>query len=110
MKKLLITILTVFSFTVFAGDLMPSGHNWNIGSTNQALYDAALAEAKAEQKKAAAVGFEWRDIGKFMKSAKKAMDAGDWSKAKKLLDTAASQGRLGQQQAIDQADAGPISF
>lgn len=107
MKKLLITILTVFSFTVCAGDSMPSTHNWNDGSTNQALYDIALAEAKAEQKKAATVEFEWRDIGKFMKDAKKAFDGGDWAKAKKLLSKAAEQGRLGQQQAIDQANAGP---
>jgi hypothetical protein len=121
MKKLLLTLVAVFTLSVHAGDPMQSTHNWNIGSTNDAVtahllalsvpvYDALLVEAKSEQSKAKALGFEWRDIGKFMKDAAKAQGAGDWSKAQALLNKAASQGRLGQQQAADQANAGPTMF
>ena len=47
-------------------------------------------------------------IGKFIKSAMKAMDAGDWPKAEKLLNKATNLSRLGQQQAIDQVETGPV--
>jgi hypothetical protein len=107
MKKLLLPLVAVFTLSVHAGDSMSSTHNWNVGSTYQVLYDILLADAKSEQSKAKALGFEWRDIGKFMKSAKKAMDGGDWATAQKLLNKAAEQGRLGQKQAADQASAGP---
>ncbi|HIE78006.1 MAG TPA: hypothetical protein EYP92_04195 [Candidatus Thioglobus sp.] len=118
MKKLLLPLVAVFTLSVHAGDPMSSSHNWNIGSTNDAVtahllalsvpvYDALLADAKSEQSKAKALEFEWRDIGKFMKDAAKAQAAGDWATAQKLLTKAAEQGRLGQKQAADQANAGP---
>ncbi|MCB1787724.1 MAG: SoxXA-binding protein [Chromatiaceae bacterium] len=69
-------------------------------------YKAALADAKAEQAKAAKVGGEWRDTGKIIKSAEEAAAAGDYGKAKSLADKAAAQGRLGQQQAATQVNKG----
>jgi len=95
---------------------MPPGWAFDIteenrdGPTVNPAYRVALATAKAEQAAAKAVQMEWRDIGKFIKDAAKAMASGDASKAIKLLNKAASQGRLGQQQAADQANAGPTMF
>jgi hypothetical protein len=95
---------------------MPPGWAFDITEENRdgpvvnPAYRVALATAKAEQAAAKAVQMEWRDIGKFIKNAAKAMDAGDSSKAIKLLNKAADQGRLGQEQANDQANAGPTMF
>ncbi|MCP5142095.1 MAG: SoxXA-binding protein [Chromatiales bacterium] len=69
-----------------------------------AAYDAAVAAASAEIKKAGATGFEWRDTGKFMKDAEEAVKAGDMDKAMKLVAKAESQAKLAQQQAVDQAN------
>lgn len=75
-------------------------------SAEMAAYEAALAAANAERKKAAAVGGEWRDTGKIIKAAEKAAADGDYAKAKKLADQAADQGRIGQAQAAEQANVG----
>lgn len=77
---------------------------------DQGAYESALATAKAEQKKAASAGGEWRDTGKIIKSAEEAAAAGDYAKAKSLADKAADQGRLGQQQAASQVNAGNPSY
>lgn len=77
---------------------------------DQAAYEAALANAKAEQKKAAAMGGEWRDTGTMIKNAESAAAAGDYAKAKKLADQAAAQGRIGQQQAAEQANVGNPAY
>ena len=59
-----------------------------------------LAAANAARKKAASVGGEWRDIGKILKKAKKALKAGDAGKCVKLANTARRQGELGYAQAL----------
>jgi hypothetical protein len=51
---------------------------------------------------AAAVGGEWRDVGKMLADAKKAADAGDMDKALRLATTARDHSELGYQQAIGQ--------
>lgn len=73
---------------------------------DQAAYEAALATAKAEQKKAAAVDGEWRDIGKFLKQADAAAKKGDYATAMKLVDKATFQARMGQVQAKQEANVG----
>lgn len=73
-------------------------------------YENALAAAKAEQKKAAAVGGEWRDTGKVLKSAEEAAAKGDYATAKKLADQAAFQGRMGQEQAASQVGVGNPAY
>jgi hypothetical protein len=70
-------------------------------------YDSVLATAKAEQKKAQKAGFEWTTIRKLIKAAKKDQKAGNESAAIKKLNTATLHAKLGQQQAIDQKNAGP---
>ncbi|CAA6808324.1 MAG: Unknown protein [uncultured Thiotrichaceae bacterium] len=63
-----------------------------------------LAEAKAENKKAAEVGFEWRDTGKFIKKAEEEKDA---EKAMKLAKKALNQAKMAQVQAEAAKNAGP---
>ncbi len=62
----------------------------------------AVAEATAAKKKAASVGGEWRDIGKFLKKAKKAAKKGKMKKAMKLVKKAKWQAEAGYKQAMAQ--------
>lgn len=79
----------------------------------KAQYEAALAETQAAVKKAASVGGEWRDIRwkkskkKYLPSAVKAAEAGDYAKALKLLEIAKFQAEAGYKQAMAQKNAGP---
>lgn len=67
-----------------------------------AAFDKAYKEAEAAKKKAASVGGEWRDIGKFLKKAKKLVKE-DKAKAMKLVAKAKFQGEEGYKQATAQA-------
>jgi len=62
----------------------------------------AMTEAMAAKKKAASVGGEWRDIGKFLKKAKKAAKKGKMKKAMKLVKKAKWQAEEGYKQAMAQ--------
>ena len=75
------------------------------GSDQQA-YEMALAAAKAEIKKASAVGGEWRDTGKIMKKAEKAAAEGNYGTATKLAEKAKFQAIKGQEQAASQVYGG----
>ena len=66
-----------------------------------------LSEAKVENKKAAKMGFEWRDTGKIMKQAVKASADMHYDKAIKLAMSAKNQAIAAQAQAIEQQNAGP---
>lgn len=66
---------------------------------------AAIAAAKEAQKKAASIGGEWRDIGKFLKKAEEAAKGGDTKKALKLAKKAKFQAEAGYKQAEHQAEA-----
>ena len=55
----------------------------------------AIKAAEAARKKAASVGGEWRDIGKIIKKAKKALKKGDEATALKLANKARIQGEIG---------------
>ena len=105
MKKLLLTALTVFAFSAQAADFLPSAHNWNDGSAD--VVKAAIAAATAENKKAKKVGFEWRDTGKMLKEAAKLAKSGATAKAVAMANKAKAQAINAQQQAKDQANAGP---
>lgn len=58
----------------------------------------AIANAKAAMKKAKAVGYLWRDTGKFIKKAEKAAKKGDEGKAVKLANKARSQAEMAVKQ------------
>lgn len=74
---------------------------------DKSTYMKAFAQAKMWQKKAASVGSEWRDIGKFLKQAEEAAKKGDYETAVKLAEKARLQGEMGYKQALDQKNAGP---
>lgn len=70
----------------------------------------AISDADAERKKAAKVGGEWRDTGKFLKQAEEAAKKGDFKKALKLAKKASSESKLGYEQAVSQQDLVPFLF
>lgn len=72
----------------------------------KADFEKALAAAEAARKKAASVGGEWRDTGKFLKKAEATASEGDYTKAMKLAEKARRQGELGYEQALQEKDAG----
>ncbi|WP_456412518.1 hypothetical protein [Thiolapillus sp.] len=79
----------------------------------KAQYEVALKNAQAAVEKAAAVDGEWRDIRwkkskkRYLPSAIKAAEAGDYEKALKLLEIATFQAEAGYKQAMEQKNAGP---
>jgi len=75
-------------------------------SAPQLAAEKAIASAKAAQKAAASKKNEWRDTGKIIKGAEKALKAGDFSKAEKLAANARFQGDTGVQQAAENQNAG----
>ncbi|AYQ56205.1 hypothetical protein BTHERMOSOX_1164 [Bathymodiolus thermophilus thioautotrophic gill symbiont] len=113
MKKVLLILSLAFGLSACGGS--GSGYKSMAPATMAKVkveapvlsYATALKVAKSEQKKAKKVGMEWNTIRKLMKSAKKKAKAGNEKAAIKLLVTAAEHGRLGQQQAKDQVNAGP---
>ncbi len=100
MKKILLT-LGVFVLStqtnLFAMQYHTNTHNWNNNC------ESAISAANFENEKAKKVSFEWRDTRKLIKEAKKA--GGD--KCVELANKAKNQAILAQQQARDQANAGP---
>ena len=70
-------------------------------------YNAAVTDAKASLKTAAAANYEWRDSGKILKKAEKAAKAGDFETAIKLVNKAKQQGDLALAQSKEQAHAAP---
>lgn len=77
------------------------------GAANKYEAESAIDAAKAAQKEARAVRGEWRDTGKIIKQAEKALQKGDFDKTVKLAEKAEFQGKVGKKQALSQADAGP---
>ena len=79
------------------------------GGTDITKGDAASAitAAEHEKKRAKGKGYEWRDTGKMIKKAKKAMKAGDFAKAVKMANKAKTQSSNALKQYAEQKDAGP---
>jgi len=68
---------------------------------------SAIIAAEHEKKRAKAKGYEWRDTGKIIKKAKKAMKAGEFGKAVKLANKAKRQSTHALAQYEEQKNAGP---
>jgi len=81
---------------------LPTG-SW---ADDQADFEQAMTAAREARKKAAAVGGEWRDIGKFLEQAEQAAAKGDFATANQLAKKARRQGELGYEQAMSQKDVG----
>ena len=61
--------------------------------------EQAIADAKAANAEAAALGYEWRDTGKIIKEAEKALADGDNDKALELANKALAQAEDAKRQA-----------
>ena len=72
----------------------------------QTEYEKAVTGAKVAQKQAAAVGGEWRDVGKLIKDAEAAAAKKEYDTALNLAVEAKAQSELGYTQAISQRHAG----
>lgn len=110
MKNILLTTVVALALSSLSvqADLLKVEHEHNWKNTSN--YASVLKSTKAEQRRVKKVGFEWNTIKKLMKSAAKKHKAGNDKSAIKLLMTAKDHAILGQQQAKDQANAGPVSF
>ena len=73
-------------------------------ANEKADFEQTLTAAREARKKAAAVGGEWRDIGKFLEQAEQAAAKGDFATANELAEKARKQGELGYEQAMSQKD------
>ncbi|MEN8174466.1 MAG: hypothetical protein ABFS23_01800 [Pseudomonadota bacterium] len=71
-------------------------------AASKADFEKEYAAAEAAQKKAASVGGEWRDVGKFLKQANAAAKSGDYETAVKQATKARRHGELGHEQAVAQ--------
>ncbi len=91
---MLITLTFVLSTGVNANDV-----NTDVKS--------AINAAKAAQKEAAGLGFEWRDTGKIIKKAEAAAKDGKNQKALKLANTIIDQIASVRKQAAIAKTAGP---
>jgi hypothetical protein len=61
--------------------------------------EAICSAADTARKQAADVGMEWRDTGKLIKSANKALESGDYAAAVKQCEKAKREGETGVKQA-----------
>ena len=68
---------------------------------------SAITAAEHETNRAKKKGYTWRDTGKLIKKAKKAMKAEDFDKAVKLANQAKRQSSNALAQAESQKNAGP---
>jgi len=105
--KILRTVLLALAFSgLAAGSVQASSHGGKAAGHDQAAeFKQAVDKAEAARKKAASVGGEWRDTGKFIKKAKAAAKKGEYAEAMKLANKAYRQGELGYQQAMGQKNA-----
>lgn len=104
MKKVLITVLSVFALTAQA-DFLGSAHNWNNGSSDS--FKSAVKAAEAGYKANLAVNMAWRDTGKMIKEAKKLNATGKTAAAVALANKAYAQTANATAQAAIAGSAGP---
>ena len=87
-------LITAFTFTFAAG----------LSATEA---DDAIQQAKEAQKKAAELGYEWRDTGKIIKNAEAAAKEGNDKKAIELANIIIDQLPAVRKQAAIAKNAGP---
>lgn len=95
MKLLSVVSAAALALTLASGQAFAGSHGGGD-------FDAAYKAAEDARKKAKSVGGEWRDIGKFLKKAKK-LAKEDKAKAMKLVAKAKFQAEMGYKQAMEQA-------
>ena len=71
-------------------------------ANDEATFVAAYTAAVAARKAAAEVGYEWRDMKKLLRQARKLAKKGEFEEAVELANRARRQGELGVMQAEEQ--------
>lgn len=104
MKTLKFTGLIAMTFAVAIGCSSTS----DSGQSQEQAAKDAIAAAKEANQRAAAVGYEWRDTGKLIKNAEKALGDGNYEEAIKLANKARTQAEnaVAQKQTEDARIAG----
>jgi len=104
MKALRFTGLIAMTFAVAIGCSSTS----DSGQSQEQAAKDAIAAAKEVNQRAAAVGYEWRDTGKLIKSAEKALADSNYEEAIKLANKARTQAEnaVAQKQTEDARIAG----
>ena len=93
--------------SVAAAAMVAAAWGWppQARASDAATFKAAYEAAVAARKSVRAAGFEWRDIKKMLRDARKLAKKGEFAKAVELADRAKHQGELGLIQAEEQASA-----
>ncbi len=110
-KNSFLVVMLAFAFSLNVSAKMQfydSSYNWNNVVNKEAF--VAISAAKAENKKANRLGFEWRDASKMLKKASALAKAGKTGEAIKLASKAKRQGILAQEQYIFAKGAGPARY
>ena len=79
-----------------------SGDVGTMASQNELAVQKTISQAKAALKAAENGGYAWRDTGKFIKEAEKALADGDIATATSLATKALQQSELAKKQSIEQ--------
>ena len=82
-----------------------SNTSTNTASNSQQEAAQLIAEAKSALNTAIEGNYAWRDTGKIIKQAEKALAAGDVDKARALADKALDQSEMAKKQSIEQDKA-----
>lgn len=82
-----------------------SNTSTNTASNSQQEAAQLIAEAKSALNTAIEGNYTWRDTGKIIKKAEKALAAGDVDKARVLADKALDQTEMAKKQSIEQDKA-----
>ncbi len=76
--------------------------------TSQDEFSRLAAQTENEIRQAEKTGFLWRDTEKLLQEARQTQKAGQHDQAMKLARQAIKQAQLAQQQAKQNANAGPV--
>jgi len=98
MRKLMIILTAAIALSLTACTGSGPTHTKNDAA-------GAIGAAEHETARAAKKFYEWRDTGKIIKKAKKALKAGEYDKAVKLANKAKAQSTMALQQQREQANA-----
>jgi len=94
-KNALITVISLLLLACATGRVEPTAKNaaW------------AISHARAAQRQAAAVGYEWRDTGQLIDDARKAAKNSQFARAIALAQQAERQSQAALDQFIEQKNA-----
>ncbi len=103
--KFLGVVTLALGITVGCPNTSTASTSTNTASNSQQEAAQLIAEAKSALNTAIEGNYAWRDTGKIIKKAEKALAAGDVDKARALADKALDQTEMAKKQSIEQDKA-----